>query len=249
MIDCHAHLADASFDGDRADVIERARQAGVRAILCVSEGLEDADRVLEVAAQFSVVRPCLGLHPERADLTAADTLCAQIRDNRHSLTAIGEVGLDYWLAKEEGERHLQREVLSRFIALSIELALPLNIHSRSAGHHTIALLRETGATRVLMHAFDGRAHFALAGVEAGFDFSVPPSIVRSPQKQKLVSRLPLTSLLLETDSPVLGPDKQARNEPANVRIAAVAIAEIKGVSVEEVDEVTTRNAERLFGCI
>jgi TatD DNase family protein len=247
MIDCHAHLADASFDNDRADVIERARRAGVSAILCVSEGMGDAARVLEVTSQFQSVKPCLGLHPEQADLAEAEALCTLIRDNRERLAAIGEVGLDYWLAKEEAERELQREVLSRFVALSTELALPLNVHSRSAGHHTITLLRETGASRVLMHAFDGRAHYALAGVDAGFYFSIPPSIVRSPQKQKLVKRLPLSALLLETDSPVLGPDKQARNEPANARVAAQAIAEIKGVSVDEVADVTTRNAERLFG--
>ena len=155
--------------------------------------------------------------------------------------------LDYWLAKTEPERTRQRTVLSRFVALSNELGLPLNVHSRSAGHYTIDHLIESGAQRVLMHAFDGRASYALAGVEAGFFFSIPPSIVRSPQKQKLVRRLPLDALLLETDSPVLGPTREERNEPANVRVSAEAIAAIKDVPVDEVLEVTTRNAVALFG--
>jgi TatD DNase family protein len=174
-------------------------------------------------------------------------MCERIRRNAGSLVGIGEVGLDYWLAKESPEREIQREVLGRFAALSRELDLPLNVHSRSAGHYTIDLLQKAGAKRVLMHAFDGKAHYALAGVEAGFRFSIPPSIVRSQQKQKLVRRLPLSALLLETDSPVLGPTREERNEPANVVVSAKAIAEIKGCTVDEVVEVTSRNAAELFG--
>ena len=98
-----------------------------------------------------------------------------------------------------------------------------------------------------MHAFDGRPAKALPGVEVGFFFSVPPSVVRSRQKQKLVGRLPLSCLLLETDSPVLGPTAEERNEPANVRVSLRAIAEIKGLSEQEVAVATTENACRLFG--
>lgn len=247
MIDCHAHLADASFAEDLAAVLGRATEAGLEAIVCVSESAEDAGRVLQLAARHPIVRACIGLHPEHADPEAAEAMCAQIRANRDQLCGIGEVGLDYWLAKEEDERRTQRAILARFVELSNELRLPLNVHSRSAGHYTIAFLREHGAGRVLMHAFDGRPVYALAGLEAGYYFSVPPSIVRSPQKQKLVRRLPLDRLLLETDSPVLGPDKAARNEPANVLVSARAIADLKGVSLAEVIEVTTCNAHELFG--
>jgi TatD DNase family protein len=246
MIDCHAHLADAAFDDDLADVLARAQESGVEAVICVSEGPSDADRVLEVAGTHAMVRPCLGVHPERADLDAANQMCERIRSRAGELVGIGEVGLDYWLAKTDEQRQLQREVLGLFAALSRETGLPLNVHSRSAGHYTLDFLREQGARKVLMHAFDGRAHYALAGVEAGYFFSVPPSVVRSPQKQKLVRRLPLDSMLLETDSPVLGPDKTRRNEPANALRSAERIAEIKGVAVELVIEVTTRNARRLF---
>lgn len=247
MIDCHAHLADESFETDVVQVIRRAQEAGVEAIVCVSEGLSDADRVLELARAHPMVRPCLGLHPDRADLNHAQTLAERIRAEAKVLAAIGEVGLDYWVAKEDEPRAVQREVLTLFAELSNELDLPLNVHSRSAGRHTLDLLRDRGANRVLMHAFDGKATYAVAGAEAGFLFSVPPSVVRSPQKQKLVRRLPLESLALETDSPVLGPDRQARNEPANARISAETIAEIKGIGVEEVIAVTTETARRFFG--
>jgi TatD DNase family protein len=214
--------------------------------VCVSEGLADAQRVLALAAAQPMIRPCLGLHPERADLEEARALEALARAQAAVLVGVGEVGLDYWLAQDEAGRAVQRQVLAIFVALARELDLPLNVHSRSAGHHTIAFLREQGAVRVLMHAFDGKASHALAGVEAGYVFSVPPSVVRSPQKQKLVRRLPLTHLLLETDSPVLGPTREARNEPANAAVSARAIAEIKGCRVEEVLEATTANARQLF---
>ena len=95
-------------------------------------------------------------------------------------------------------------------------------------------------------AFDGKPATARAGVEAGYRFSVPPSIVRSPQKQKLVRHLPLEHLLLESDSPVLGPDRDVRNEPCNVWLSCREIAAIKGVSMEAVAEATTANARALF---
>jgi TatD DNase family protein len=133
------------------------------------------------------------------------------------------------------------------VALSLELDLPLNIHSRSAGRATIDLLIERGAKRALLHAFDGKASTALPGVEAGYFFSVPPSIVRSRQKQKLVKRLPLESILLETDSPVLGPEPGERNEPRNVAVSLRAIAEIKEIPERAVAEAVRENARRLFG--
>ncbi|MBW2411666.1 MAG: TatD family hydrolase [Deltaproteobacteria bacterium] len=98
-----------------------------------------------------------------------------------------------------------------------------------------------------MHAFDGKASAAMPAVEAGFYFSIPPSVVRSRQKQKLVKNLPLPCLRVETDSPVLGPTRDERNEPANVLISINAVAEIKGVSEAKVIEAVTENTRRLYG--
>jgi TatD DNase family protein len=247
LIDCHAHLASEAFDADRDAVLARARAAGVERVLVVAEGPDDAEAVLAVCAGSEVLRPCLGVHPDQASHASADAVLALIEAHAGDLAAIGEVGLDYRVTEDEAVRAVQREVLARFVAASLRYDLALNVHSRSAGHYTIDLLREAGARRVLLHAFDGKAHYAEAAAEAGFRFSVPPSIVRSPQKQKLVARLPLDALLLETDSPVLGPEPRVRNEPANAALSARAIADIKGLPMEAVIEATTANARALFG--
>jgi len=247
MFDTHAHLCDEAFAADLAVVIERARAAGVERILAVGENLSDARRNLEIAASFpETVRPAAGLFPTVLDPAAAGELESWIRRHRDELYAVGEVGLDYWKVQEEAEREVQAEIFSGFIELARDIGLPLNVHSRSAGRATIALLLEKGAQRVQMHAFDGRASKAMPGVEAGFFFSVPPSVVRSAQKQKLVRHLPLSCLLLETDSPVLAAVAGERNEPCRVLESLTAIAELKSLNVEEVRETVAENSRRLY---
>jgi TatD DNase family protein len=246
IVDTHTHICDSSFDPDRNDVLERAAEAGVAAIIALGENMLDARRNIELADRYPMIRPAAGLYPTILDLNQAEQMQSFIRKKRSRLVAIGEVGLDFWVTKEASQKELQKEILIGFISLSKELNLPLNIHSRSAGRHAVALLLENGATRVQMHAFDGKALAALPAVEAGYFFSVPPSIVRSRQKQKLVKQLPLSCLLVETDSPVLGPEPNKRNEPANITVSINAIAELKNVSMEEVIQAIIENTGRLY---
>ena len=217
------------------------------AIVAVGETLADAERTLSLAQSYPMVRPAAGLYPTVLDPAQAQAVEAFIRANRHRLAAVGEVGLDHWMVKTEPEREVQRTIFAGFIRLAIELDLPLNIHSRSAGRDALTLLLDSGARRVHLHAFDGRAAAALPGAEAGYFFSIPPSVVRSAQKQKLVRRLPLDCLLVETDSPVLGPEPGARNEPAYLPVALEAIARIKGIPVEQAAEAVADNTRRLYG--
>jgi len=249
IVDTHTHICDAVFDADRDEVLEKAVEAGVGAIIALGENLDDAMRNIELAEGYPMIHPAAGLYPTILDLNQAEQMHAFIRSERSKLVAIGEVGLDFWVVKEASQKELQQEIFKGFISLSAELNLPLNIHSRSAGRHAVAMLLENGATRVQMHAFDGKASAALPAVEAGFFFSIPPSVVRSRQKQKLVKQLPLSCLLVETDSPVLGPDRQKRNEPANVTVSIQAIAELKNVSESEVIESVAENTHRLYGSI
>ena len=246
LVDTHAHLCDPRFDDDRDAVLARARNAGVGAVIAVGEDLADARRNLELADRHSLLKPAAGLYPTHLDPDQAREMSAFIIGNQDRLVAIGEVGLDYWAVTEADLKEVQKEIFKQFIALSRELKLPLNVHSRSAGRHAIGLLLENNAEQVQMHAFDGKAGAALPGVEAGYFFSIPPSIIRSRQKQKLVKQLPLSCLLVETDSPVLGPDPSHRNEPANLSIAVNAIAEIKGIAPEQVVDAVRENTRKLY---
>ncbi|NXN91494.1 YNF8 Deoxyribonuclease, partial [Rhinopomastus cyanomelas] len=254
-VDCHCHLAASCFQPDVAAVVREAEQAAVSALVVVSEQAAEFGSVVELSERFpGFVWPCLGVHPVQEgsqrsvtvkDLDAALPLIELYKDK---LVGIGEVGLDFTprFASTDEQKEGQRQVLIKQIEIARRLDLPLNVHSRSAGRPTIHLLKEQGATKVLLHAFDGKPSVAMEGVKAGYFFSIPPSIIRSEQKQKLVKLLPLESMCLETDSPALGPEKQVRNEPKNIYIAAEYIAKIKGIPVEDVIEVTTQNALKVF---
>jgi TatD DNase family protein len=247
IVDTHAHLCDEVFDNDLPRVLDRAKAAGVASVIAVGETMRDAEKNLQLAERYPIIRPAAGLYPTYLDLKDADEMRQYIRANREMLVAIGEVGLDNWKVQDEAEREIQKEIFRGFIRLSRELDLPLNVHSRAAGRHAVAMLLEMGATKVQMHAYDGKASTALPAVEAGFYFSIPPSIVRSSQKQKLAGKIPLSCLLIETDSPVLGAVPDERNEPANAMIAVKSVAEIKGIPEAEVLEAVAENTRRLYG--
>jgi len=248
LCDTHSHLADPAFDGDRREVLARAARVGVAQIWVVGEGEEDNERVLRVCAEHPApLRPCLGLFPGRGGLVEARAVADRIREERGRLAAIGEVGLDFRLEEDSRGRSLQEEVLALFARLSLELELPLTVHSRSAGRRTLEVLAAAGARRVIMHAFDGRAGRALEGARAGFHFSIPPSLLRSRQKEKMVRALPLESILLESDAPVLGPRPGERNEPANLPATVERISEIKGVTPAAVARAAAENLARLTG--
>lgn len=247
LVDTHAHICDPLFDADRAEVLQRAAAAGVGAVIAVGENISDARKNLALCIEHPMLRPAAGLYPTILDPGQAEDMIALIRRERSRLVAIGEVGLDFWIVKGDADKEIQSDIFKSFIALSKELELPLNVHSRSAGRHAVALLLECGAARVQLHAFDGKASAALPAVEAGYFFSIPPSVVRSRQKQKLVKNLPLSCILVETDSPVLGPEPNERNEPANINVSIKTIAAIKNVSEEEVMEAVAENTKRLYG--
>uniref|UniRef100_A0A3Q3GCY2 TatD DNase domain containing 3 n=1 Tax=Kryptolebias marmoratus TaxID=37003 RepID=A0A3Q3GCY2_KRYMA len=250
-VDCHCHISAGDFD--------KVLLSFHRGNSCLN--LLNMLRVLLQMTSFSpfcfrfsgFVFPCLGVHPVQEvpphqqrvfivsvlqDLDAAIPVIEKYKDE---LVAIGEVGLDFTprFVSSESDKENQRQVLIRQAQIAKELDLPLEVSCSSS---TLSL----GVEKALLHAFDGKPSVAMEGVKAGYFFSIPPSIIRSEQKQKLVKQLPLENICLETDSPALGPEKQVRNEPINIRISAEYISTIKGVSLETVMEVTTQNALRLF---
>eukprot|EP00048_Salpingoeca_helianthica_P003881 m.71458 g.71458 ORF g.71458 m.71458 type:complete len:265 (+) comp12946_c0_seq2:136-930(+) len=261
MWDCHAHLLDESLSSDLKETLEQAYTSGVRAIVCVTENTEEAERLLHLqetseiwsaqpAAGLPTIFKCIGIHPTQAKLESVETLQRLVRENREKICGIGECGLDFTPrvlgAQPDEIKATQIAVFDAQIALARELDLPLNVHSRSAGHHVLDQLRRGGVHRAVLHAFDGRAHYAEMAAKEGFFFSIPPNIVRSSSFADLARRVPLESLLLETDSPALAPIAGERNVPANLMLACAAVAQMKSVSVETVIEVTSRNAASLF---
>ncbi|XP_060072800.1 putative deoxyribonuclease TATDN3 [Ylistrum balloti] len=257
MVDCHCHLVDKSFDEDIDTVIQQAKQAGVKGTLVVTETYTQFDKVLQLAQRHpDFVYPCLGVHPVQGALTG-EQRCVTLEDvekalpiieqNISSIAAIGEIGLDFQprICVRPEDKDVQRQVLKLQVDLAKKYDLPVNVHSRSAGRPTIAALREFGADKVLLHAFDGKPAVAMTGVEAGYFFSIPPSCVRNPES-KLVQRLPVTNILLESDSPALGPEKDVRNEPKNILLSCDYIATRKKLDVHELSRITTMNALKLF---
>ncbi len=223
-------------------ILIEARQSGVTALITSGIDYDDCLKVLTVADQ-KYVFASLGIEPYQLD--DYEKVIELIQRYRGRIVAVGEVGLDYYWGKRE-TRQKQIEVFKEFIELAKRLDLPIIVHSRSAGKYAIDVLVEAKAERVVMHAFDGAASEALRGASKGFLFSIPPSVVRSEQKQKMVRRLGLENMLLESDAPVLGPERGVLNTPSNIRISAETISKLKNISFDRVVETTSENAKNLF---
>ena len=243
MIDVHCHLTAREFEGRVEAVVDEALRSGVRVIVTSGLGYDDCLKALKIS-DYKVIYPSLGITPY--ELSGYEKVFQLIEKERNRIVAIGEVGLDFWKG-ERDQWDLQRKVFEEFIDLAKSLDLPLVIHSRSAGKYALEILFRKRAERVVMHAFDGKVTYAASAAERGFMFSIPPSVARSSQKQKLVKRLPLDSLLLESDAPVLAPAPNQLNHPKNVRVSAEWIAKLKNISFERVVEKTGENAVELLG--
>ncbi|CAJ0920100.1 unnamed protein product, partial [Mesorhabditis belari] len=255
MIDCHAHLVDKKFKNDIDEVIEKAKEARVSKVVVVPEWPSQFDAVFELFARHpDFIVPSLGLHPIRKNHKGVNReelkeLEAALEKYKGLVKCIGEVGLDYTVTLwkiDEDSMQAMRDVLKEETRLALLYDLPMTVHSRTAHKETIALLIENGAKRVAMHAFGGTPEEAKHGVEHGFYFSIPPSFSINDQGAALVASIPLENLLLETDSPVLGPVKGERNVPANLIASAKFIAKVKNLSEINVIEATSANARKLF---
>ncbi|KAK3803184.1 hypothetical protein RRG08_020942 [Elysia crispata] len=264
-VDVHTHLTDAKFNASTlGDVIAKAKEKGVKAALVVSESIADFEPVLRLQRLYpEFVLPCLGVHPiqktgsvDEKGIDLLRSVCwrdyegveALIESSSGTIGGIGEIGLDFSprFCKTSEEKESQRLIFFRQVKLAQSFDLAVNVHSRSAGNHAIKMLKEMDARKVLLHAFDGRASVAMEGASRGFYFSITASICRDLQIQKMVKLLPLSQLMVETDSPAIAPVKGELNEPVNVLISCEYIAKLKSVDVEHVKQITTENAVRVF---
>jgi TatD DNase family protein len=243
LVDVHCHLDFAQFDADRDAVVERAKDT-IIVNSTVDPGL--VEKGLGLADRYDNVYCMLGFSASETDASALELMSSLIRSNRGRIVGVGEAGLDYYWVKDEAGRAAERMLFRRMADLSVELGLPIVVHSRDAESDCINILEER-KLRAIMHCFSGTLEEARRAVDLGCVISIPANVASSKTRQKLVRGLPLESLVLETDAPYMSPLRGQRSEPANVRVAAETIAQLKGVGFTAVEDATTENALRFIG--
>lgn len=261
FVDSHAHIDGDEFDADRDEVVERARAAGVCAILNVGTGdphCGSFERAVAVAEEYDGVFAALGVHPHDASLFD-DEAAARIRrlsETSSLVIAWGEIGLDYHY--DHSPRDMQRDVFARQLRLARETNLPVVIHSRAADEDTVSILRDEfpdqrkkSELHGVMHCFGGGSAMLESVLELGFMISFAGNVTfkKAEELRAVALQVPLDRLLIETDCPFLTPVpfRGRRNEPARVVEVARFLAELRGLTVEELGCLTTENFQFLFG--
>ncbi|HSR36144.1 MAG TPA: TatD family hydrolase [Desulfurivibrionaceae bacterium] len=251
LIDTHCHLDFPDYAADLPEVLARAQAAGVTRTITVGIDLPTSRAAIELAGRHPALYATVGVHPHHVkELTEADYATLRELARHPRVVGYGEIGLDY--VKDYSPVALQREHFARQVALGSEVGLPLIIHDREAHADTLAILREALplAAGGVMHCFSGDAAFAEEVLALGFYISIPGVVTfpKAEAMQEAVRQVPLDRLLVETDGPFLAPvpRRGKRNEPQLLLYTAQKVAELKGVTIEEVAQATTANAEKLF---
>lgn len=251
LFDSHAHIDDKRFDNDRDEVIERAKEAGVKYIMNPGADFESSDRAVKLAEKYDMVYAAVGIHPH--DASSMDDMMLQLikaMARKKKVKAIGEIGLDFHY--DFSPRDIQEKWFIEQVRLAKELNMPIIIHDREANQPVMDILKREKAfdTGVLMHCYSGSAELARQYVNLGAYISIAgPITFKNAQKTvKVVEEISLDRLMIETDSPYLTPIpyRGKRNESSYVQYVAGRIAEIKGITPEEVGERTLENAKKFF---
>jgi len=249
-VDSHCHLDFPDFDDKMGEVREEMRANGVTHALCISVNLAGFPKVLALAEAYDNFFATVGVHPDDEDRTAVNPARLVELARHPRIVAIGETGLDYY--RLSGDLQWQRERFRAHIRAARECGKPLVIHTRQAAEDTLTIMREEGAAEVggVMHCFTESRAVAEAAVALGFHISFSGIVTfKNAGALKDVARwVPSERLLVETDSPYLAPipHRGKTNRPGLVRHVGEEVARLRGVSVEELARVTTRNFFRLF---
>ena len=257
LIDSHCHIDGEAFDADRDDVVERAREAGIAAMLNIGTGdphSDDFRKAVAVAEKYDRVYASVGVHPHDAKLydDAAEAHLIGLATTSKKVIAWGEIGLDYYY--DHSPRDVQVDILRRQIRTARGLDLPIIIHSRDADDETVAILTEEcdddDFRGGIMHCFGGTPQMAEKLMELGFLISFAGNVTfkKAGNLREAARVVPLDKLLVETDCPFLTPIpfRGKRNEPAYVEHTARFLAELNGVEDETLAEQTTKNFLEFF---
>lgn len=252
LVDSHCHLNFPDFASDLDAVLGRAAENGIGTLLTINTRLSEAKDIQAIADRYPQVYCTVGVHPHDAADYAGDTLLSQLKElTQHpKVVGIGETGLDYYY--NNSPRDAQISAFSDHIQASIDLSLPLVIHTRDADADTIACLKEGGQGQVrgVFHCFSGSANLAAQALELGFYISLSGILTfkKAEELREIAKAAPLDRLLVETDAPFLAPipHRGKRNEPAFTKNTAEVLADLKGLSYLEIETATTNNFFNLF---
>jgi len=252
LIDTHAHLEMREFNDDREDVIKRAREAGVEYIVTIGTTIESCRDAVMLADKYDFIYAAIGIHPHEVK----DILHPVYEIIRHfaqhkKVVAYGEIGLDYHY--ENSPRNDQKRKFRDMLREARELKLPIIVHDRDAHEDMLQILSEEWSPELggVMHCFSGDAAMAKKLIDMGLSLSIagPVTYPKADALREVVKQIPIEHLLIETDAPYLAPlpMRGKRNEPAFVRHTAEMIAQVKGLTFDDVARITSFNAMQLFG--
>lgn len=252
LIDTHSHIDmidSKSFD----DVVRDAKIFGVEKVIMPSVDVNSFEKVIKIANDYDGIYCALGIHPTEADKAKDEdfTKIVELASSNKKVVAIGECGLDYYWDKTFVD--VQKEVFLKQIEIAKTLKLPLLIHDREAHKDSFDMLSANinGEIPIIMHCFSGSLEFAKECIKKGYYIALGGVVTFKNAKKvhEIAKNIPLEHLLLETDAPYLAPEpyRGKPNEPAYVKFVADRIAQLREISVEEVAEMTTANARKIFG--
>lgn len=258
-IDTHAHLNFPDYKGEIGDVLGRAREAQVKKIINVGVDLGTSKTSVELARHYPEIYATVGLHPHSScDLDMEVRPYLTTLGSNRKVVAVGEIGLDYYYLKRSSQfanypsREEQIFCFEQMLDLALELHLPVIIHNREADADVYAILKSyAGSIRGVLHSFSSDYEFAKKMLDLNFLISFTGSLTykKSEDRWEAARKIPLGSIMIETDSPYLSPEpyRGTRNEPSRVLEVAKKIAEIKHVPIETVGNSTTKKAIQFFG--
>jgi TatD DNase family protein len=249
IIDTHAHLEEME---DLAEVITRAKNAGLVAIIAVGSDIKSNARTLEIAVQYpGFVYAALGWHPWYIKETDIEATLEFIKENMDKAVAIGEVGLDYHKrVRAAADKDLQKRALAGLLEIAKEHNRPALIHSRYAWRDAFDMVKGAGITKAVFHWYTGTSSVLRDIIDSGYYISVTPAIEYHEEHRRAIKETPLEQLLLETDCPVIyarGREGEFKAGPADAVRSLSGAAALKGLSEAELASATTENAKRLFG--
>lgn len=251
LFDTHVHLNAEQFNEDLQEVIGRAKAEGVERMVVVGFDRPTITKAIELCETYDFIYASVGWHPVDAiDMKPEDLEWLRELSAHPKVVALGEMGLDYhW---DKSPKDIQKEVFKKQIQLAKEVKLPIIIHNREATSDIVEILKEEGAAEVggIMHCFSGSVETAKECLDMNFYISLggPVTFKNAKKPKEVAEAVPLDRLLIETDCPYLAPHpyRGKRNEPAYVKLVAEQIAELKGITYDEVAKATTENANKLF---